>query len=305
MALTIADITARPEFGRLKDGIARLASTVWQDLLSFVPPAARVRGRRILRLPGPLVITADTAGQFHEVGGIEGPIPPEAIITRSRSRHLVLRVDEARVLRRRLELPRAATAQLSAALDMNLRIWTPFDSADVYAAACRLPEEAQGPRVMQAVELRCIPRSGVDETIEALRHFGLDPDALELGDARFTLPRPTRRRIEARRRSWFLASLVLLLLGQGAVAYAIVSNRQADEIAALGADRDKLVAALQRRAKAEKEAVARDEAMRKVTARLDEGLSFSHALQVLGRHYRRIPSSGNSRLGAKGLMDIS
>ena len=282
MALTIAGITAGPEFDRLRAGASRLARTAWQDLFSFVPPTIAARWRRILRLPGPLVIMADPTGQFHEVGAIEGPISTEAISTRSRTRNLALRIDEGRILRRRLDIPRAATTRLEAALDMNLRIWTPFDPTEVYAAAYSLIPEKQGPGAMQPVELRCVPRAAVDECIEALHRSGLDPDALELGDARFTLPRETRKRIATRRRSWLIAGLTLLLLGQGVAAYAIMSSRQADELAELAELRDKIVASLQRRVSAEKEAAAGREAMRKVIARLDEELSFSHALHLLG-----------------------
>lgn len=281
MALTIRGTVVRDKICRVGEDVARLAGVWVQDLISFVPAGKRARWAQALGLRGPLVIGLDLDGGFREVHGSHEPLSLQEIASRTRTRALVLRIEEGRVLRRRLDLPSAVAARLDSALDINLQTWTPFDAEEVYAVASPMAEGAQ-PSTLQAVELRCVLRSGIADRMEALQCLGLDPDAIELGETRFLLPRPTLKRRTTRRRLWLATSLTLLLFVQGITAYAMLANHQRDEIAQLEAAHREYLGALRQQAKADKDATARQDDMRRMAARLEDRNSFSQALHHLG-----------------------
>lgn len=280
MAMTRIRQTSRRQIEEASRYAARLARLWRDDLRDLVPVRHRQILARILDLPAPLVVELDPDGLPRPIGLPEASQTFASTNTRVAGRLVTLRVDEASLLRRRLELPGVAVTRLDATLATNLERWTPFAPMEIYAAAHPLVEI--GPRPgMKIVELRCVPRPRIDEEIQILCALDLEPDGIELGDARFALPRATRKRRALRRRNLAVACLAAALVVQALGGYALLSNHQSDEIAALEVKRDEVVTALRRRADTEREATARSEGARRIAARMDAGLGVSRGLSLL------------------------
>lgn len=280
MALTLSGTSARRKLDIVFERLTRLACLWIDDVLTLVPATRRDHWGRALGLHGPIVVVAETPGECREVGGSESSSLTE-MRDRAGRRLLALRIDDGQLLRRKLNLPSAAMARLDAALKTNLSTWTPFTPEEVYAAAHPLEQTRSLPGAVRAVELRCVRRAVADERIAAMRALGLDPDAIQLGDARFTLARKTQKRASMLIRRWVLTGLALLLFSQGVGVYAILTSRQRNEIESLETARTEMVIALRRRADSEKNALTYREGLRKIAARMNPSASFTQALETL------------------------
>lgn len=280
MALTLYGTSARRRLGIVFERLARLTCLWIDDLLTLIPAMQRDHWGRALGLHSPIVVVVEAAGECREVGGPESSSLTE-MRDRTGRRLLVLRIDDGQLLRRKLNLPSAAVGRLDAALKTNLSTWTPFTPEEVYAAAHPLEQTRSLPGAVRAVELRCVRCAVADERIAAMRALGLDPDAIQLGDARFTLVRKTQKRASMLRRRWVLTGLALLLFCQCVGVYAILTSRQRNEIQSLETARTEMVTALRRRADSEKNALAYREGLRKIAARMNPDASFTQALKTL------------------------
>jgi len=168
-----------------------------------------------------------------------------------------LRLADARVLRRSVDLPLAAEENLRQVMAFEMDRQTPFKPDEVYFD-CRVAARDQESQQLRA-ELTVIPRTVVDEAMARARDWGLAPQVVDVAGAAgggigaLNLLPPDQVPAPARSGTLFNAALVALALGLAAAATTLAFERQG-EIARLMAER---VAG----AKAEAEAAAalRDE----------------------------------------------
>lgn len=258
-----------------RDGMA-LAAVWWDDVLSYCGPDRRARLARRFGPDAPVLVTGDPERGFH----VDGE-PPDAARP-ERGRLVCLRIEMQAVMRRQLEVPRAAAASLDAAVSMNLETWTPFSEGEVYARARPLPENRSSPSSATVrIEIRCVARGEADGRIEALARHGIVPDTLQLGDPTFELARPTpKHRAMLRRHRWLLA-LGALVLAQGGILHTLVAGRQSDRLAGLQAEQERLTRVLKQKAALGRRTEQIQASLRIIADQFDARQSVSRALAVL------------------------
>ncbi|MBB6184579.1 general secretion pathway protein L [Oleiagrimonas soli] len=131
--------------------------------------------------------------------------------------HLALCLPAGAVLRRRLKLPAAATANLRQVVAYEMDRQTPFAADQVYFD----PLESTPPKSGDALEVELVatPRQRLEPLLERLREAGIEVDAVDAldGDQRLGAnllpPEQRRRRVNPRQRlNLALGALFLLLL---------------------------------------------------------------------------------------------
>ena len=146
---------------------------------------------------------------------------------------VVLRIEPGRVLRKLIELPRAAEENLREVIGFAMDRQTPFKAAEVYFDY-RLTERPKDAETLQ-VELAAVPRPVVDAALERARAWGLRPFAVDIREGEPPVaPRynflPKEERPPPPWRSgpltWLLTISVVALL---VVAVAIPLVRQAEQ----------------------------------------------------------------------------
>jgi len=90
---------------------------------------------------------------------------------------LVLRIDESRLLRRRLALPLAARADLAEALGYDIDRQTPFSPEEVYFAVAEHALDREAGQV--TVDFVLVRRDDLDPVLASLRRAGLRLDRIE------------------------------------------------------------------------------------------------------------------------------
>ncbi len=133
-------------------------------------------------------------------------------------RRLVLVVDQAAVLQRRLLMPLAAAADPRKVVGYELDRQTPFKPDQLYYDV--RVSRATAPAGQVALDLFAAPRAGLDPMLERLAALGAQPDAIDVADASGALAgvdllpatRRPRRPDKRRRWNWALGAACVLLL---------------------------------------------------------------------------------------------
>ncbi|TGE01041.1 hypothetical protein [Methylobacterium nonmethylotrophicum] len=259
----------------------RLLHLWLEDLLSFLSPSLR---RSLAELGGskpPPTILCDQDAIVAD----DPTVSLDRLLARSRSELVILKIDQKHVLRRRLEVPGAVIASLDAALSMNIGVWTPFATEEVYAAARQTDSVAAAGSQTSSVpiEVRCVSRTLVDRHIHAARALGIEPDAVQLGDRNFVVIRETKKRRVWRWQRRMLIALIVACAVQVVGFSALITATQSTEIERLFAEQTSLKQSLRRSAQAEKQTARQVAILNKVASSMDESRSVSKIMQTLAR----------------------
>ncbi|HSE79545.1 MAG TPA: PilN domain-containing protein [Alphaproteobacteria bacterium] len=133
---------------------------------------------------------------------------------------LTLRIPAVAALRKRLELPIAAEADLREVLSFEIDRLTPFKRTEVLFTYDVLRRDTSASKL--DVEIAAVPKAAVDHALAVLARFGIEPEAVEVGrgDDRDTANGAARLQkligsSEDRRTTgvaaWCLASLAFIL----------------------------------------------------------------------------------------------
>lgn len=228
MALSLTQVLKFP----LRSGDSRLTWSAawrwWRDgLLAWLPPTLQHRLQRSERQLV-LTVTADAGyvlareerGQsqpLEDLGAVLDGQSLRAWLSTEQPQRFVVRFPAHQVLVRLLNLPVAADKNLRQVTGFEMDRLTPFAAGQVYYDVVVLERQTEQRRLR--AELTALPRAAVDPALNALRQWGLVPDALEIQGGRpgLNLMPPEQR---PRRGFWrqrgplavMAVSLVLMLL---------------------------------------------------------------------------------------------
>lgn len=215
------------------------------ELRSLVPRRLRAAGRRdrprlVLRSDATRLAVSTLSGpgeQVLEEADASDPAARDRLRAalskrRRRSRAVTLRLDPALGLRRRLDMPLAAEADLHQALSFEMDRITPFKAEEVLFAHRVTGTDRDQRRI--SIELDVVPRATAAPAFEIAESLGLEPQRLELagpdgspGDLDL-MPREG----DGTARTSRLNGLLLLLLVALAVTAAVLPLQRQRQMAA-------------------------------------------------------------------------
>lgn len=111
-------------------------------------------------------------------------------------RSVVLQIPATLTMRHVLEVPKAATIDLSETLRHSLSVWTPFSHEEAYATASVVGNAHASTR---CVELRCSSRVLLQSWLDRATAGGVEIDTIEFGDSRFRLSLCNAKALRLRR----------------------------------------------------------------------------------------------------------
>ncbi|HYD31046.1 MAG TPA: PilN domain-containing protein [Azospirillaceae bacterium] len=143
----------------------------------------------------------------------------------SKAAPVVLRLGPEGLLRRRLVLPAAAEAHLTAVLAHDLDAHTPWTATQAWFAAVVVGRHGEGREI--DVHVLAVARAAVAPFLDKLKKLGLEPVALELVDGAEVRRVPLQAAVTQERR-WFWPAVLTALMLAAAAGPLVARWRLAD-----------------------------------------------------------------------------